>query len=65
MSAALSGVTLNLMGVGHVFQIPVCSKSPCATLVWYLKLQSLVILSLIESEYVVLSETARELMWYV
>src|SRR6266498_3188641 len=29
MSAALSGVTLKLMGVGHVFQIPVCSKSPC------------------------------------
>ncbi len=23
MSAALSGVTLNLIGVGHVFQIPV------------------------------------------
>src|SRR6266536_1511483 len=33
MSAALSDVTLKLMGVGHVFQIPVCSKSPCATLV--------------------------------
>ena len=27
MSAALSDVTLNLMGVGHVFQIPVCHVS--------------------------------------
>ena len=32
MSSALSDVTLKLMGVGHVFQIPVCSKSPCITL---------------------------------
>ncbi len=28
MSAALSGVTLKLIGVGHVFQIPVCHVNP-------------------------------------
>ncbi len=32
---------------------------------WYLKLQNLIILFLIESKYVVLSETARELIWYI
>src|SRR6266498_4459916 len=32
MSAALTGATLKLIEVGHVFQIPVCFKSPCVTL---------------------------------